>query len=58
MTNEKTNKQTTSYKKNNKTTVHKDSDDGNLMKRQLANSSTIKKEFFIIGDSMIKYVNW
>ena len=57
ITNEKTNKQTTSYKKNNKTTVHKDSDDGNLIKRQSANSSTVKKEVFIIGDSMIKYVN-
>ena len=57
ITNEKTNKQTTSYKNNNKTTVHKDSDDGNLIKRQSANSSTVKKEVFIIGDSMIKYVN-
>ena len=57
ITNEKTNKQTTSYKKNDKTTVHKDSDDGNLIKRQSANSSTVKKEVFIIGDSMIKYVN-
>ena len=57
ITNEKTNKQTTSYKNNNKMTVHKDSDDGNLIKRQSANSSTLKKEVFIIGDSMIKYVN-
>ena len=54
-TNEKTDNQTTSYKKN-KTTVHRDSD-GNLIKRQSANSSTVKKEVFIIGDSMIKYVN-
>ena len=57
ITNEKTNKQTTSYKNNNKTTVRKDSDDGKLIKRQSANSSTVKKEVFIIGDSMIKYVN-
>ena len=57
ITNEKTSKQTTSYKKNDKTTVHKDSDDGNLIKRQSANSSTVKKEVFIIGDSMIKYLN-
>ena len=56
-TNEKTNKQTTFYKKNNKTTVHKDSDDGNLIKRQSTNSSTVKKEVSVIGDSMIKYVN-
>ena len=58
MTNEKTSKQTTSYKKNDKTTVHKDNDDSNLIKLQSANnSSTVKKEVFIIGDSMIKYVN-
>ena len=44
-------------KKNDKTAVHKDSDDSNLIKRQSANSSTVKKEVFIIGDSMIKYVN-
>ena len=52
-----TNKQTTSYKKNDKTTVNKDSDDSNLIKRQSANSSTVKKEVSIIGYSMIKYVN-
>ena len=57
ITNEKTNKQITSYKKNDKTTVHKDSDDGNLIKRQSANRSMVKKKVFIIGDSMIKYVN-
>ena len=57
ITNEKTNKQTTSYKKNDKTTVNKDSDDSNLIKRQSANSSMVKKEVSIIGDSMIKYVN-
>ena len=57
ITNRKTNKQTTSYKKNDKTTVHKDSEDSNLIKRQSANSSTVEKEVFIIGDSMIKYVN-
>ena len=47
ITNEKTNKQTISYKKNNKTTVHKDSDDGNLIKRQSANSSMVKKEVLL-----------
>ena len=57
ITNEKTNKQTTSYKKNDKTTVHRDNDDGNLITRQSANSSAVKKEVYIIGDSMIKYVN-
>ena len=41
---------------NNKTTVHKDSDNSNFIKRQSANSTTVKKEVFIIGDSMIKYV--
>ena len=48
---------TTSHKKNDKTTVHRGNDDGNLIKQQLANSSTVKKEVFIIGNSMIKYVN-
>ena len=48
---------TTSHKKNDKTIVHRDNDDGNLIKQQLANSSTVKKEVFIIGNSMIKYVN-
>ena len=57
ITNEKTNKQTTSYKKNDKTTVNKDSYDSNLIKRQSANSSTVKKEVSIIWGSMIKYVN-
>ena len=33
ITNEKTNKQTTSYKKNDKTTVLKDNNDSNLIKR-------------------------
>ena len=57
-TNDKTNKQTNSYKKNDKTTVHGDSDDGNLITKHSADSSAVKKEvFFIIGDSMIKYVN-
>ena len=56
-TNGKTNIQTTSYKKNDKRTVHRDNDDSNLIKQQSANSSTVKKEVFIIGDSMIKYVN-
>ena len=56
-TNEKANKQTTSYKKNDKTTAHKGNDDNNLIKRQSTNSSTVKKEVFIIGDSLIKYVN-
>ena len=57
ITNEKTNKQTTSYKKNDKTTVHNYDNDSNLIKLQSANSSAVKKEVFIIGDSMIKYVN-
>ena len=56
-TNGKTNIQTTSYKKNDKRTVHRDNDDSNFIKQQSANSSTVKKEVFIIGDSMIKYVN-
>ena len=34
ITNEKTNKQNASYKKNDKTTVHKDNDDSNLIKQQ------------------------
>ena len=55
--NKKTNKQTTSQKKNDKKTVHKDSDDSNLIKRQSANSSTVKKKVFVVGDSVIKYVN-
>ena len=57
ITNEKANKPTTSSKKNNKTTVHKDNDDSNLIKRQSTKISVVKKEVFIIGDSMIKYVN-
>ena len=56
MTNEKTSKQTTSYKKNDKTTVHNDNGDSNLIKRQSTNSSAVMREVFIIGDSMIKYV--
>ena len=51
ITNEKTNKQNASYKKNDKTTVHKDNDDSNLIKRQSANTSAVKREVFIIGDS-------
>ena len=51
----KTNVQTTSYKKNDKTTAHRDNGDNNFIKRQSANSSTVKKEAFIIGDSMINY---
>ena len=43
--------------KNNNTTVHRDNDDSNLIKRQSANSLAVKKEVFVIGDSMIKYVN-
>ena len=42
---------------NDKTTTHKDNNDSNLRKRQSANSSTMKKEVFIIGDSIIIYVN-
>ena len=52
-----TNKQTISYKKNDKTTVHIDNHDSNLIKRQSANSLAVKKEDFIIGDLIIKYVN-
>ena len=48
-TNDKTNIQTTSYKKNGKATVHKYNDDSNLIKRQSANSSALKKEVFVIG---------
>ena len=57
ITNEKANKQTTSYKKNDETTVHRDNDDANLIKRQSTNSSVVKKEVYITGDWMIKYVN-
>ena len=42
-TNGKTNIQYTSNKKNDKTTVHRDNDDSNLIKRQSANVSTVKK---------------
>ena len=55
-TNGKTNIQTT-YRKNNKTTVHRDNDDSNLIKQQSTDSSAVKKDVFIKGDSMIKYVN-
>ena len=55
--NEKTNQQTTSCKKNNKTTTHRGHYDSNMIKRQSANNSTVKKEDFIKGDSMIKCVN-
>ena len=41
ITNVKVNKRTTSYKKNDKTSVHRDSDDIDLIKRQSANSSVI-----------------
>ena len=47
ITNEKTNKQTTSYKKNDKTTLHRDNDDGNLITPQLVNSSAVKKEVYL-----------
>ena len=57
LANEKTNEKTSSYKKNDKATVHKDSNDSNLIKRQSANSSKVKKEAFIIGDSVVKYIN-
>ena len=57
ITNKKTNKQATSYKKNDKTTVHRDNDDSDLIKRQSTNSSGVKKEVFIIDDLKIKYVN-
>ena len=55
-TNGKSNIQTT-YRKNNKTTVHRDNDDSNLIKQQSTDSSTVKKDVFIIGALMIKYVN-
>ena len=42
ITNKKTNKQATSYKKNDKTTVHRDNDDSDLIKRQSTNSSGVK----------------
>ena len=57
ITNEKANKQTISYKKNDETTVHRDNEDANLIKRQSTNSSVVKKEVYITGDWMIKYVN-
>ena len=47
ITNEKTSKQTTSYKKNDKTTLHRDNDDGNLITPQLVNSSAVKKEVYL-----------
>ena len=50
-------KSTTSYKKNDKTRVDKESNDCNLIKQQSANSSTVKKEVFVVGDSTIRYVN-
>ena len=56
-TNDKTNIQATSCRKNNKTAVHRDNDDSNLITRQSADGSAAKKEVFIVGDSMIKYVN-
>ena len=49
--------QTSSCRNSNKVTVYRDNDDINLIKWQSANSSAVKKEVFIIGDSMIKYVN-
>ena len=45
-------------KKNDKTAVHKDSDDSNLIKRQSANSSTVKKEVFIIGGFDDQVCKW
>ena len=56
-TKDKTNIQTISYTQNDKTPVHRDNDDSNLIKRQSTNSSKVRKEVFIIGHSMIKYVN-
>ena len=49
--------QVISYEKNRKTKTHRDKDDNNLIKRESANNSTVKKEVFFIGDSTIKYVN-
>ena len=43
ITSEKTNELTT-YKKNDKTTTHRDKDDSKLGKRQSTNSSMVKKE--------------
>ena len=57
ITNKKINKQTTFYEKNNETIIHKDNDDSNLIKRQSTNRLAVKKDVFILGDSMIEYVN-
>ena len=57
ITNKKINKQTTFYEKNNETIIHKDNDDSNLIKRQSTNRLAVKKDVFIIGDSMSEYVN-
>ena len=57
ITDEKTNKKTASYKKNDKAAPYRDDDDSNLIKRQSANNSTVKKGVFIIDNSMNKYVN-
>lgn len=46
ITNETANKQITSYKRNSKATIHNANDDSNLIKRQLTNSSVIKKRSF------------
>ena len=58
ITNEKTNKQTTSYKKNDKTTVCNYNDDSNLIKRQSANSSAVKKEAFYYRRLDDKVCKW
>ena len=50
----KTNRQTTTYKKNDRATSHRYNVDSNLIKRQPA---MVEKEVFMIGNSMIKYVN-
>ena len=58
ITNEKTNKQTTSYKKNDKTTVYNYNDDSNLIKRQSANNSAVKKEAFYYRRLDDKVCKW
>ena len=57
ITNKKVNKQTTFNEKSNETIIHKDNDDSNLIKRQSTNRLAVKKDVFILGDSMIEYVN-
>ena len=43
---------------NDKTTIDKDNDKSNLIKGQSTNSSTLKKDVFIVGDSMINTSSW